>query len=459
MEPLLIHGNTDTGLRRKANQDAMIMQPLGSKYKMLGAVIDGVGGYAGGERAAAVAKNAIEQYMQTPSGDTLTMLREAVVYANNRIANERTDNEQLREMCCVLTAVVADAAAQRIYFVHVGDTRLYRFRDQKLQKLTRDHSLVGVQEDAGELSEQDAMKHPHRNQILREVGSTMHRLNDDDFLDYGTDALVPGDLLLLCSDGLTDMLTSEEISAILTDTVSLCEATDQLINSANNAGGADNITVILLHCAPANLLQPPIDSSPVVSNEMPVTRKKAVTPKRTTRDKTLLPGVVLLGLLAVAGWYCITPPHSDALVLASPKQPVSTVDTVDMPISHRIIHAAIPGPVESLATDTLRISATQDYGEIKRYLDSSGHALVMMPKDSNPSFAAIAIKRTTISSPDTIFIKNLKFNGFQTGINIYTPVTLLAQNVAFENTPTPIRYIIPPREKQKPLVFMISPNQ
>jgi len=246
MERILINGHTHPGMRRAANQDACIMRPLRAGDKMLAAVIDGVGGYAGGERAAAIARDCIEQYIQTPSGDTLTMLREALVFANNQVATERKKDQRFSEMCCVLTALVADALAQQIYFVHIGDTRLYRYRAGVLQKLTRDHSFVGIREDAGELSEQEAMAHPHRNQILREVGSSLHRLDDEDFMDHGRDALLPGDLLLLCSDGLTDMITSEEVAGVLAGEQCLADKTTALVERANKCGGYDNITVVLL---------------------------------------------------------------------------------------------------------------------------------------------------------------------------------------------------------------------
>src|SRR5688572_22320386 len=143
MKRMLISGNTHAGRRRKENQDACIHQRLWSSDKALLAVIDGVGGYAGGEKAAAIAKESIEQYMQIPRGDTLTMLREAVIFANNRIVEERKLDQLTSEMCCVLTAVVADAASKYFYYVHVGDTRLYRYRDGGLQKISRDHSIVG----------------------------------------------------------------------------------------------------------------------------------------------------------------------------------------------------------------------------------------------------------------------------------------------------------------------------
>ena len=246
MESILFSANTHPGIRRGENQDANIVRPLRPGNKVLAAVIDGVGGYAGGEKAAAIAKDCIEQYMQLPSGDTLTMLREAVLFANNQVAAERKKDQRYSEMCCVLTALVADTIAQRIFFVHVGDTRLYRYRDGKLQKLTRDHSFVGIREDAGEITEKEAMQHPHRNQILRQVGSVMHRLDDEDFMDYGSDALVPGDLLVLCSDGLTDMITSQQLSGVLSSSHPLTDKTSKLIDLANHAGGHDNITVVLL---------------------------------------------------------------------------------------------------------------------------------------------------------------------------------------------------------------------
>src|SRR5664279_2528614 len=109
MDTILISGNTHPGLRRGENQDACIFSQLWSDDKALAAVIDGVGGYAGGERAAAIAKDCIEQYMGTPSGDILTMLREALVFANNTIVEERKKDPSTSEMCCVLTAVATDA--------------------------------------------------------------------------------------------------------------------------------------------------------------------------------------------------------------------------------------------------------------------------------------------------------------------------------------------------------------
>ena len=245
MTLLRIAGQTDVGRNRQENQDTFISAPLWSATDALLVVIDGVGGYAGGAQAAALAKAAIEQYMATPNGDTLTMLREAVVHANNQIVRQREQNPALTRMCCVLTAAVADVQTNKLLYVHVGDTRLYRFRQQQLEKLTHDHSLVGVREDANQLTEQEAMRHPRRNEILRDVGSAPHRVDDADFLESGETDFVPGDVLLLCSDGLTDMLTREQVMDVLTRQIAVEEQVAELIRLANEYGGQDNITVVL----------------------------------------------------------------------------------------------------------------------------------------------------------------------------------------------------------------------
>ena len=245
MTALRIAGQTDVGRHRQDNQDTFVTLPLWSADEALLLVIDGVGGYAGGAQAASLAKEAIVQYMATPTGDTLTMLREAVVHANNQIVRQRQQDPNLARMCCVLTVAVADAQVGRLLYAHVGDTRLYRFRNGQLTKLTHDHSLVGVREDANQLTEREAMNHPRRNEILRDVGSMSHRVDDPDFLESGETDFLPGDALLLCSDGLTDMLTRAQLTDVLTQPMSVEEQVAELIRQANEQGGQDNITVVL----------------------------------------------------------------------------------------------------------------------------------------------------------------------------------------------------------------------
>lgn len=298
---LHIAGQTDVGRSRRDNQDTFISQSLWSAQDALLVVIDGVGGYAGGAQAAELAKEAIVQYMATPTGDTLTMLREAVIHANNQIARHRQQDPSLSRMCCVLTAAVADAAASRLLYVHVGDTRLYRFRHQELEKLTHDHSLVGVREDANQLTEREAMRHPRRNEILRDVGSVTHRVDDPDFLESGETDFWPGDTLLLCSDGLTDMLTRADITAVLTQPLPAEAQLVELIRQANERGGQDNITVVLAQQSASASVPDESPRQPVrTSDPPPAIVLNVADPKvTTTRQRTWMPWLIVLGVLVV----------------------------------------------------------------------------------------------------------------------------------------------------------------
>ncbi len=329
---LSIAGQTDVGRRRRDNQDTFVSKPLWSGHDALLAVIDGVGGYAGGDRAAKIARESIETYMAKPTGDTLTMLREAVVYANNQIVRQRQQEPQLAQMCCVLTVAVADADARRLLFAHVGDTRMYRFRAGELHKLTHDHSIVGVREDAGQLNEREAMNHPRRNEILRDVGSVPHRIDDPEFLDSGEEELLPGDVLLLCSDGLTDMLTRAQITAVLTQPLSVEQQIAELIRRANEAGGQDNITVVLAQLpatADAVASDEPAELTPVVPlPDSPETPSPSVTPPASDRRKVIGLGFVLMGVfLAGLAWWSQEPTEAPKPLVSPPAtvQPNSSV--------------------------------------------------------------------------------------------------------------------------------------
>jgi serine/threonine protein phosphatase PrpC len=290
-------GQTDVGRNRQDNQDSFIDSPLWSAHRALLVVIDGVGGYAGGAQAAALAKEAIHQYMATQNGDTLTMLCEAVVHANNQIVRQREQNLTLARMCCVLTAAIADVQTRTVQYVHVGDTRLYRFRQQQLEKLTHDHSLVGVREDANQLTEVEAMQHPRRNEILRDVGSALHRVDDADFLESGETDFSPGDTLLLCSDGLTDMLTRQQLVDVISQTTSVEEQVAELIRLANEQGGQDNITVVLARY-PVPAVVPGKPAEPIAAETpLPVSIPVAKPSAESGRARRWVYGIVFLLLL------------------------------------------------------------------------------------------------------------------------------------------------------------------
>lgn len=309
-------GQTDVGRSRQDNQDTFISQPLWSAHSTLLVVIDGVGGYAGGAQAAALAKESIVQYMASQTGDTLTMLREAAVYANNQIVRQKQEDPALGRMCCVLTAAVADVEANKVLYVHVGDTRLYRLRHQQLEKLTHDHSLVGVREDANQLTEREAMRHPRRNEILRDVGSVKHRVDDPDFLESGETDFLPGDVLLLCSDGLTDMLTRSEITAVLLSPLTVEEQLTELIRQANEKGGQDNITVVLSRHPASTGVTDETPRQPVRTSDPPpdlVTRKPVqqvvVPPQRTWKRWVFVLGMLAVASLAYLFWPRVSPPR------------------------------------------------------------------------------------------------------------------------------------------------------
>ncbi|WP_276480317.1 PP2C family protein-serine/threonine phosphatase [Paraflavitalea pollutisoli] len=462
MKNILINGTTDPGKRRKENQDAFIARQLWNSDNALVAVIDGVGGYTGGEKAAAIAKESIAQYMEHPKGDTLTMLREALIYANNRIVEERKKDQLISEMCCVLTAVVADAAKQQVYYAHVGDTRLYRYRNGLLQKLTKDHSFVGIREDAGEMTEQEAMSHPQRNQILREVGSTLHRLDDEDFMDYGSEALLPGDQLLLCSDGLTDMITSRQITTILGTTQALPHKVNSLVALANEMGGNDNITVVLLkRKAPAKkqvtVTAPAIqahDAKPhsqaTQAAQEETQSAEVIQPVRSTFRRNIYIAGITVAVLAGMGWFMAPPRPID---VAPPRiLPIDSIKTAGAAV--RVNNTAVPGPVEE-KTDTLKISTSKSWNYIRQYADSVGRTLVILPADKNKTrFAAITINERSAKPGDTILLKNLRLAQFETGFSVQVPVMLKTDNLSFENIKYPFQNLVKADSSHPSLLIM-----
>lgn len=171
-------------------------------------------------------------------------LKQAVIYANNAVVSQQ-QNPRLSSMGCVLTAVLFDMEQHLAYMSHVGDTRLYKYKDGVLTKLSRDHSLVGLQEDAGILSEEEAMSHIQRNIITRFIGNARLDWNTTYMMNLsfpiGTDTQY-----LICSDGLYDMIASTEIMEVLAQEGNQQQKVETLINRANLAGGKDNITAIIL---------------------------------------------------------------------------------------------------------------------------------------------------------------------------------------------------------------------
>ena len=240
-------GITHAGKVRENNEDAFLVERILQDRYILACVIDGVGGYEGGEVAARIAKDAILEHLQKPSEDLFLAIREAILIANEKIYSEKMASERNIRMACVLTIAVIDLKYNQFYYAHVGDTRLYLLRDYTLVKITRDDSFVGFLEDSKRISEEEAMNHPKRNEINKALGFDPNINLISDYIETGISPFLPGDILLLCSDGLTDMVDSKSITRILTSKNNIPDKAKALIDAANNAGGRDNITVVLLH--------------------------------------------------------------------------------------------------------------------------------------------------------------------------------------------------------------------
>ncbi len=239
------YGITDKGKRREKNEDTFFARETIDKRFLVAGVIDGVGGYEGGDVAAAIASAVILQSLETISENVVDSLRHAIIAANEKI-NEQKETGIYKQMACVLTCAVADIQNNKCWYAHVGDTRIYLMRDHSLVKISRDHSVVGFLEESGRLSEEEAMRHPRRNEITRALGFDEDINTSEDFIETGESPFLPGDLLLLCSDGLTDMISSGAIMQVLTSKKRIASKAKALVDAANEAGGNDNITAVLV---------------------------------------------------------------------------------------------------------------------------------------------------------------------------------------------------------------------
>lgn len=232
-------GNTDPGLLREVNEDRFHFDLARGVFM----VVDGVGGQAAGGKAADTAISLLRARLERETGPVPERLREAITVANNEIHRLASLRTEWAGMACVLTVAVVDDG--RATVAHVGDTRLYRLRQGRIEKVTRDHSPVGEREDAGELSELEAMNHPRRNEVYRDVGSEPHQSGDPEFIDVQDVAFEPDAALLLCSDGLSDVVDSGSIQRVVAQWAGHPQqVADALIEAANAAGGKDNVTVI-----------------------------------------------------------------------------------------------------------------------------------------------------------------------------------------------------------------------
>ncbi len=231
-------GKSDRGLKRSNNEDAFLIRPeLG-----LCLVADGMGGAAAGELASGIfAETTLEVFSKAvgqSEQETLEIVQKAFGWANERILSHVKENPHHQGMGC--TAELLVFSDESFVIGHMGDSRTYRYRTGELKQLTRDHSVVQDQVDKGLINPAEARNHPMRNVILRAVG-----IKESLALDLVRGKTLSGDLFLLCSDGLTDMIDDALIQEVLSSTMALPQKVEKLIELANAAGGYDNTTVVL----------------------------------------------------------------------------------------------------------------------------------------------------------------------------------------------------------------------
>ena len=230
---LSVHALTDVGKVRAINQDALVVD---DKLMLFG-VADGMGGHNGGETASAGARDGMIAALQGKDA-SLEALRDAVVQVNADLFRQQAGDEKLAGMGTTLSIIWM--SGHFVYLGHVGDSRVYRFRDGELTQMTDDHSLVGELMRAGYLTPEQAENHPNKNVILRAVGT---EAGID--VDLAVEERKQGDLWLICSDGLHGMVKDEKMEAILAEHAPET-AVKLLMDAALAAGGRDNISVVLV---------------------------------------------------------------------------------------------------------------------------------------------------------------------------------------------------------------------
>lgn len=232
-------GLTDTGVVRTVNQDNYFIDDPQGRFFI---VADGMGGHAGGQEASKIATEEIQSYLEQHWDSTIAsdvLLKEAIARANQGIIADQQGHPERADMGT--TVVVLIFRGGQTWCAHVGDSRLYRLRSNSLEQITEDHTWVGMALKAGEITKEQAKFHPWRHVLSQCLGR-----KDLQRIDIQKFDIQPGDRLLICSDGLTEEVADEKIQAFLSQKTSCKDAATELIAAAKQAGGSDNITVVIV---------------------------------------------------------------------------------------------------------------------------------------------------------------------------------------------------------------------
>lgn len=449
-------GITDIGKQRDNNEDTFIAQKADDGNFIIACVIDGVGGYVGGEVAADIARDCILQQLSYIAGDIVPLLVNTITIANQRIYDRKLEDKQLENMACVLTLAVIDIQNNLFYYAHVGDTRLYLLRDNSLIKISKDHSFVGFLEDSGRLSEEAAMDHPKRNEINKALGFNPQIAHDPDFVETGQSPFLPGDTLLVCSDGLTDMVDKNLIKSILTGSGSIQDKGEKLIDAANSKGGKDNVTVVLVQNdkAPRKYSATrPAATTAKATDEIvdPLSQPKlpegplTVPVKQKSKRGTMVVLFILLAL-ALTGflwqfWLNYQLTQTPVKVIAVPPVKVKNAeqiklqDTINKLKGHTLILSDADFKQPIILSDTLHIS--QD----SLYIKAKGN--IIFKRDSTYAGPGISLA----ANSKYIVLDSVSFEGFKVAIATRNDALVL-KHVIFNNCMVPVQtsYIFPDKK-------------
>jgi protein phosphatase len=303
---------SDTGRQRNANEDSFFVRAP------IFVVADGMGGAQAGEVASKAAADAFD--VDLPDGPPERVLRETIHSANRRIHELARADPSRAGMGTTLTAAIVSAEREEVAIGHVGDSRAYRLRGGRLEQLTRDHSLVEEMRRKGQLTDAQAEDHPQRSIITRALGP-----EPEVEPDVQTVPAAPGDVFLICSDGLTTMLGEEQIAKLLRGASSMEAAVRALVDEANRAGGRDNITALAFRLEDAAAPRTQHDDATLIGataaeqglTATEVRRRAAAAAARDRRDRLAassprrglrralkaLAALAVVAALALAAWY------------------------------------------------------------------------------------------------------------------------------------------------------------
>lgn len=241
---MMVFAKSNIGKERRINEDFYYISEPDSKIKLY-IIADGMGGYKGGEIASKLATESIQKYIyanfeknKNSREEIVNLIKEAIKFANSQVFEEAKKDQELTGMGTTLDICLIYNS--KLYVGHVGDSRVYRIRKDFLRRITKDHSYVQKLIEDGTITKEEAYHHPKKNMLIKALGCEEH-VEPDVYVK----TFLANDILLMCTDGLTNMIKENEIYNIIKENPQ--EATNALIKKANENGGLDNITAIVIY--------------------------------------------------------------------------------------------------------------------------------------------------------------------------------------------------------------------